>query len=68
VQVSKAAYPWRTYGNAYTFATSITLPLKPGKWFYRVRGINLTLPSGASTMAWSPKVGIVVAKPKFRIG
>jgi hypothetical protein len=68
VQVSKAAYPWRTYGNAYTFATSITLPLKPGKWFYRVRGINLTLPSGASTMAWSPKVGIVIAKPKFRIG
>ncbi|TMK72642.1 MAG: hypothetical protein E6G50_03560 [Actinobacteria bacterium] len=68
VQVSKTAYPWRTYGNAYTFATSITLPLKPGTWYYRVRGINLTLPNGASTMAWSPKVGVVIAKPKFRIG
>ena len=68
VQVSKSAYPWRTYGNAYTFATSITLPLKPGTWYYRVRGINLTLPNGASTMAWSPKVGVVIAKPKFTIG
>jgi hypothetical protein len=68
VQVSKTAYPWRTYGNAYTFATSITLPLKPGTWYYRVRGINLTLPNGASTMAWSPKVGVVIARPKFKIG
>ena len=68
VQWSKGAYPWRTYGNLYTFSTSTTLPLKPGKWFYRVRGINMTLPSGASTMAWSQKVGVVVAKPKFSVG
>src|SRR5205823_6659637 len=63
VQVSRQAYPWRTYGNLYTFSTSTTLPLKPGKWYYRVRGINMTLPNGASTMAWSQKVGFVVAKP-----
>jgi hypothetical protein len=68
VQVSQNAYPWRSYGNLYTFATSTTLLLKPGRWYYRVRGINLTLPSGASTMAWSQKVGVVIAKPKFSVG
>jgi hypothetical protein len=68
VQWSKNAYPWRSYGNLYTFATSTTLLLKPGRWYYRVRGINLTLPSGASTMAWSQKVGVVIAKPKFSVG
>ena len=68
VQVSRTPYPWRTYGNLYTFATSTTLPLPPGKWWYRVRGINLTLPKGASTMAWSQKVGVVIAKPKFAVG
>ena len=68
VQWSKDAYPWRSYGNLYTYATSTTLPLKPGRWYYRVRGIDMTLPTGASTMAWSQKVGVVVAKPKFSIG
>jgi len=68
LQVSKTGYPWRTYGNLYTFATAATLPLTPGKWYYRVRGINMTLPSGASTMAWSQKVGLVIAKPKFSVG
>ena len=68
VQWSKAAYPWRSYGNLYTYATSTTLPLKPGKWYYRVRGIDMTLPTGASTMAWSQKVGVLVAKPKFSVG
>jgi hypothetical protein len=67
VQWSKSAYPWRPYGNLYTYSTSTTLPLKPGRWYYRVRGINMTLPTGASTMAWSQKVGLVVAKPKFKI-
>ncbi len=68
VQWSKNAYPWRASGNLYTYATATTLPLKPGKWYYRVRGINMTLPNGASTMAWSKKVGVVIAKPRFRIG
>jgi hypothetical protein len=68
LQVSKSAYPWRTYGNLYTFSTSTTLPLPPGKWWYRVRGIDLTLPKGASTMAWSQKIGLVIARPKFAVG
>ncbi len=56
-----AAAPIRTYG------TSATLPLKPGKWWYRVRGINLALPPGAQKMAWSPAVPVIVARPTFRV-
>jgi len=68
VQWSKKAYPWRPYGNLYTYSTATTLPLTAGTWYYRVRGINMSLPTGASTMAWSQKVGLVVARPKFSIG
>jgi hypothetical protein len=67
VQWSKKRYPWRPIGNKYTFSTSASLPLTPGTWHYRVRGIDLSLPTGAQQMAWSTPVALVVAKPKFRI-
>jgi hypothetical protein len=68
LQVSKTRYPWRAIGLSYfTFTTSATLPLTPGTWWYRVRGIDVSLPTGAQQMSWSDPVGIVVAKPKFRI-
>ena len=68
VQWSKKAYPWRPEGNLFTFATSANLPLKPGAWYYRVRGIDLSLPTGSAQMSWSDRLGLVVAKPKFKIG
>lgn len=68
VQWSKKAYPWRPEGNLFTFSTSANLPLKPGSWFYRVRGIDLSLPTGAAQMTWSDKMGLVIAKPKFKVG
>jgi hypothetical protein len=68
VQWSKKAYPWRPEGNLFTFSTSANLPLKPGSWFYRVRGIDLSLPTGAAQMTWSDKMGLVIAKPKFKLG
>ena len=43
------------------------LPLKPGTWFYRVRGYDFNLPTDAQEMAWSQPVKLVVAAPKFRI-
>jgi hypothetical protein len=67
VQWSKSAYPWRPRGNLFTFATATTLQLKPGRWYYRVRGIDLSLPTGAAQMAWSNKVGVDIAKPKFKL-
>lgn len=68
VQWSKKAYPWRPEGNLFTFSTSANLPLKPGPWSYRVRGINLSLPGGSAQMTWSDKMSLVIAKPKFQVG
>ena len=38
------------------------LPLKPGTWYYRVRGYDYNLPTGAQEMAWSAPTKIVVAR------
>jgi hypothetical protein len=68
VQWSATRYPFKIAATPIlTYGTSATLPLTPGKWWYRVRGLNLGLPGGARAMGWSDVVGIVVAKPKFTI-
>ena len=66
VQWSKTRYPFVTVTTPIlTYGTSALLPLQPGKWWYRVRGINLALPAGARAMAWSKRQPLVVAKPTF---
>jgi hypothetical protein len=67
VQWSKKRYPWTKAGSVETPSTSATLPLKPGRWFYRVRGISLALPIAGRQMSWSDPVAIRVAKPTFKI-
>ena len=67
VQWSKSRYPWRKEGEKLTYATSALLPLSPGRWFYRVRGINFSLPGTARAMTWSAPVGLRVTKPTFAI-
>jgi hypothetical protein len=53
--------------NIITPATSATPALAPGTWYYRVRGINLDMPSGAQQMSWSSVRMLQIAKPVFRI-
>ena len=75
VQWSKKRYPFKPEPNpqnqnalgTITLGTSTVLPLKPGTWYYRVRGFNYALPTGAQQMSWSDPAKIVVAKPKFRV-
>jgi hypothetical protein len=68
VQWSKTPYPFTTETTPIlTYGTAAVLPLTAGTWYYRVRGINLTLPAGARAMAWSKPQPVVVAKPKFKI-
>ena len=75
VQWSRTRYPFAPQPNpqnqnalgTMTGATSAVLPLKAGTWYYRVRGFNLSLPTGAQQMSWSDPAKIVVAKPKFRV-
>jgi hypothetical protein len=68
VQLSKQRYPWRVSWSTTTSATSIVLPLGKsavGSWWYRVRGINPALPTGAQAMSWSTPVRIRVTGDSF---
>jgi hypothetical protein len=67
VQWSKKVYPWKAEGNVITVATAAELPLKPGLWYYRVRGLSSTLPTGARQLAWSDPVRIRIAGPTFKV-
>jgi hypothetical protein len=74
VQWSKTLYPFnaeldpRTNTRGFlTFSTSSVLPLRPGTWWYRVRGFDYNLPTGVQQMSWSDPQKLVVAKPKFKV-
>lgn len=75
VQWSKRRSPFKPEPNpqnhnalgTMTLSTSAVLPLRAGTWYYRVRGFNLSLPTGAQQMSWSDPSRIVVAKPKFTL-
>jgi hypothetical protein len=67
VQWSKKVYPWKAEGNVITVATAAELPLKPGLWYYRVRGLSSTLPAGAQQLAWSTPVRIRISGPRFKV-
>lgn len=67
VQWSSRRYPWREAGSSLTFATSTLLPLEPGTWWYRVRGLNFSLPGTARAMTWSEPVRVHVARPAFAV-
>jgi len=74
VQWSKTRYPFvaeidpRTNTKGFlTFSTSSVLPLRPGTWWYRVRGFDYNLPTGAQQMGWSDPQKLVVSTPKFKV-
>jgi hypothetical protein len=66
VQWSHTKYPWRAAGSMRTPATSAVLPLAPGTWWYRVRGINDALP-GNQMMSWSSDASVVITRPSFSV-
>ena len=77
VQWGKKAYPFvptvpvgAKDSGILTSGTSAVLPLakEPGKWWYRVRGFDYSLPTGAQQMSWSEPAMVIVTKPTFRIG
>ena len=74
VQWSKTSYPFsaepdpRSGAKGFlTTSTSVVLPVGPGVWWYRVRGFDYSLPTGAQQMSWSDPAKIFVAKPTFKI-
>jgi hypothetical protein len=66
VQWSRTSYPWNAVGSKLTFATSAVLDLAPGRWFYRVRGLNPDR-IGKPQMTWSAPVAVRIARPTFAI-
>jgi hypothetical protein len=56
VQWSKRLYPWATRGSQVTWATSLKLPLSPGTWYYRVRGLDYLMMGSKPQMSWSDPV------------
>jgi hypothetical protein len=67
VQWSHTRYPWRTAGSQETWGTSATLPLTPGTWFYRVRGLDALMIGSKPQLSRSAPVKLVVTKPRFRV-
>ena len=76
VQWSRSKYPFvpvldptsNTKGFLTT-GTSAVLQLgsQPGIWWYRVRGLDFALPTGAQQMSWSDPAQIVITKPTLKI-
>jgi hypothetical protein len=66
VQWSRSSYPWRKRGSLKTYATSAVLRMAPGRWYYRIRGLNIAQ-VGTPTMTWSAPVAVTVARPTFQI-
>jgi hypothetical protein len=66
---SKKSYPFTAVGRITTptSSTSYVLPLGPGTWYYRVRGMNAFIPGNEPLMSWSDPTKIVVARPSFRV-
>ena len=50
-----------------TFGTSLTLPVGPGTWYYRVRGLDFLLSGTKPQMSWSDPAKVVVTKPRFKV-
>jgi hypothetical protein len=67
VQWSRTRYPWRTAGSKLTWSTSLSLPLSPGTWYYRIRGIDSLMTGSKTQLSWSNPVRLVVTKPRFRV-
>ena len=67
VQWSRTLNPWRPEPTPLTTpATAGVLPVKAGRWYYKVRGVNPSLPKKPE-MTWSKPVSLRIAKPRFRV-
>ncbi len=66
IEWSRTVYPWRRAGHRITQSTASVLNLGPGRWYYRVRGLN-PMQIGVSSMTWSKPVAVTVSRPTFRV-
>ena len=67
VQWSKKAYPFTPEGSITTASTATMLPLTVGTWYYRVRGFDNQLPTGAQMLSWTDTEQLTIAPPTFKV-
>jgi hypothetical protein len=63
VEWSRSTVPWQRVGVITTYANSVTLPLGPGMWWYRVR----VLDGSGATPVWSAPVELQITTPTFSV-
>ncbi len=66
VQWSAKAYPWKTKGSLTTPSTTALLDLPIGTWYYRIRGLDSTLP-GPSGLTWSDPAYVQIVAPTYQV-
>ena len=67
VQWSKKANPFKAAGTLTTRATADILSLAPGVWYYRVRGVDGTLPTSQRGMTWSDPQYLKIVPRTFSV-
>jgi hypothetical protein len=66
VEWTRTKSKWPAAIGLRTFGTAAVLPLSPGTWWYRVRGVNESA-VGDGTMSWSGAARIDVTSPTFAV-
>ena len=68
VEWSRKAYPFDVVGSKTVLGTQALLALSDGTWYYRVRGIDTTIPGTAQGMTWSDPQYVRILPRTFFIG
>lgn len=68
IQWSKRKNPWKRAGRTVTPSTAALLNLQPGVWYYRVRGLDKSIPSLAQGMTWSDPQYLRIRPRTFIVG
>lgn len=66
VQFSRKKNAWKTLKRKFTAGTQLQVRLAPGTWYYRVRGLDLSLP-GNPGLTWSDPVQLKMVPPTFSV-
>jgi hypothetical protein len=68
IQWSKTKNPWKRAGRIVTPSTAAQLNLQPGVWYFRVRGIDKSIPSLSQGMTWSDPQYLRIRPRTFVVG
>jgi hypothetical protein len=67
VQWSRKAAPFRPVGGVVTPSTAAVMNPDPGVWYYRVRGIDMSLPTKNRGMSWSDTQYVKIEPRTFSV-